>query len=102
MKKESMTLKKTWVHKHFFQNTIQKKSKMVLDIPKEVEGVHKIQEEDKQVDLEEEVEAISTGRLDEANQSTNSTNNGNPKPKFDKTKVKCYDYEKMNHYARDC
>ena len=52
--------------------------------------------------MEEEVEATSTSRLDEANQSTNSTNNGNPKPKFDKTKVKCYDYKKMNHYARDC
>jgi hypothetical protein len=47
MKKESMTFKKIGVHKHFFQNTIQKRSKMVLDIPKEVEGVDKIEEEDK-------------------------------------------------------
>jgi hypothetical protein len=41
-----MTFKKIRVHKHFFQNTI-KRSKMILDIPKEVEGVDKIEEEDK-------------------------------------------------------
>jgi len=36
---------------------------MVLDVPKEVEGVDKIKEDEEEVDLEEEVEATSIGQL---------------------------------------
>jgi hypothetical protein len=44
----------------------------------------------------------STSQLNEANWSTNLTNSSNPRPKVDKTKIKCYNYEKMGHYTRDC
>jgi len=47
MRKESMRFKRMLVHKHFFQ------SKMILDIPKE---------EEKEEDLEEEVETTSTNQ----------------------------------------
>jgi hypothetical protein len=40
-----------------------KRSKMVLDIPKEIEDVDKIKEDEEEVDLEEEVEATSIGQL---------------------------------------
>jgi len=55
-----MTFKNTWVHKHSFQNTIQKRGKMVLDIPKQVEGVDKVKEDEEKTDLKENVEAAST------------------------------------------
>jgi hypothetical protein len=63
MKKELMTFKKIKGYTHSFQYTIQKRSKMVLDISKEVEGVDKIKEDEEEVDLEEEVEATSIGQL---------------------------------------
>ena len=46
-------------HIQVFQNTIQKRSKMALDIPKKVEDVDKVDEEEQEVDLEKEVEATS-------------------------------------------
>ena len=54
IKKESMKFKKIQAYKHFFQR------KIVLDIPKEVKYVNKTK---KKVDLEQEVEAASTGQL---------------------------------------
>ena len=44
----------------------------------------------------------STGRPYEANRLTDYTNNDNSKSRFDKTKVKCYNSQKVGHYARDC
>jgi hypothetical protein len=36
---------------------------MTLDIPKEVEDVDKAKENEEEADLEEEVEAVSTGQM---------------------------------------
>jgi len=44
----------------------------------------------------------STGRPYEANRLTDYTNNDNSKSRFDKTKVKCYDCQKISDHARDC
>jgi hypothetical protein len=51
---------------------------MVLDILKGVEDVDKAKEEE-EIDLEEDL-----------------------KSRFDKSKVKCYNFPKRDHYARDC
>jgi hypothetical protein len=45
---------------------------------------------------------MSISQLHEANRSTGYTNNGNPKSRFDKSKVKCYNYQKVGHYVKDC
>ena len=55
MKKESITFKKMWVYKHSFQ----KRSKMVLDIRKDIEDVDKAKENKEVTDLEEDVETAS-------------------------------------------
>jgi len=86
------------MHKYFFR------SKMVLDIHKGVEDMYKAKKDEEGADLKEEVVAASTGQSvhREANRSTDYTNNGNLKFRFDKSKVKCYNCQKLDHYARDC
>ena len=44
----------------------------------------------------------STGRPYEANRLTDYTNSDNSKSRFDKTKVKCYNCQKIGDHARDC
>ena len=73
-----------------------------MDIPNEIEDVDKAKEEKEEVYLKEEVEAASTGRLNKKNWLTNSFNNGNLRPRFDISKVKCYNCQKVRHYVRDC
>ena len=41
------------MHKHSSQNSLQKRSKMVLNIPKEVNDVDKVEEEEERENLEE-------------------------------------------------
>ena len=44
----------------------------------------------------------STGRPYEANRLNDYTNSDNSKYRFDKTKVKCYNCQKIGDHARDC
>jgi len=50
-----MKFKKIWVHKHFFQ------SKMVLNIPKGIKDVDKVEKDEVDTDLEEQALIASTG-----------------------------------------
>ena len=61
MQKESFN--KIQKHKHYFQNNIQNESKIVLDIPNQVEDLDKAKKEKEEADLEEEVEAASIGLI---------------------------------------
>jgi hypothetical protein len=49
------------VCKDFFKNTIQKRSKMVLDIPKGVEDINKAEKKVEETNLKEKTETISIG-----------------------------------------
>jgi len=45
---------------------------------------------------------MSAGQPHEANCSTNYTNSGSQKSRFNKSKVKCYNCQKIGHYVKDC
>lgn len=75
---------------------------MQLDILKKVEDMDKKQKEKDKENLEEEVKTISISQLNIVNRSINSTDIENLRPKFDKIRVKCYNYWKTSHYAKDC
>ena len=51
------------MHKHSSQNSLQKKNKMALDIPNEVENVDTVDEEEEEVYLKKEVETALIGQL---------------------------------------
>jgi len=67
---------------------------MVLNIPKEVNDMDKVEEEEERANLEEEAITTLTGQPNKANGSTCSTYNSKPRPKFDKKKIKCYRCQK--------
>jgi hypothetical protein len=68
---------------------------MILNIPKGVNEVDKVEEEEEWANLEEEAITALTGQPNKANGSTCSTYSSNPRPKFDKLKVKCYRCKKQ-------
>jgi len=68
---------------------------MDLNIPKGVDDMDKVEKEEERENLEEEAMTALTGQPNKANGSTCSTYSSNPRPKFDKTKVKCYRCQKQ-------
>jgi len=85
---------------YFFQ------SKIVLDIHKGVEDMNKAKKK-KRVKGKFRRGGRgsfnrSTSRPHKVKQSISYIDNGNLKSKFDKSKAKCYNCQKISHYDRDC
>jgi hypothetical protein len=74
---------------------------MVLYIHKGVKDVDKANKENEETNLEEKVMIASTSQLVDRMKQTGYTVSGNLKPRFDKSKVKCYNCQKVGHYVRD-
>jgi hypothetical protein len=75
---------------------------MILGIHKRIEDVDKAKEEKEDASLEKEAMEASIGQPQKTNQSTGYTDSGNLISRFNKSKVKCYNYQKVGHYAKDC
>jgi len=83
-----MVFKKIKEHKHFFQNTIQKISKMVLHISKKVEDVDKTEEK-----KEKKAETASTSQPVDCMKQTGDGEKNDFLPVLDEKKKRYRDHQ---------